>query len=110
MGHSTGSGRRPGSGSRTDDELRQTLANGSTAAERNDAFDELRRRGSAINLEGRTNEARRMFERGEIDQGTFGQLSTHNFDDEILERAVERSWMTRRQANRVKRGDYNRGR
>ena len=44
-----------------------------------------------------------MVQNGAMQQDTFGQLSTNNFSDEILDRAVERGWITRRQANRIRR-------
>ena len=36
----------------------------------------------------------RAYENGEIAQYTFGQLACHNFDDEIIRRAVEKNWIS----------------
>jgi len=42
----------------------------------------------------RTEKAIKLFNNGTIDQSTFGQLACNNFTDEIIDRAVERKWIS----------------
>lgn len=37
----------------------------------------------------------KAWENGELRQDIFGQLATHNFDDEIIVLAIEREWITK---------------
>lgn len=48
--------------------------------------------------------ARKMYESGEIPQDTMGMLDSMNYSDEIMDRAVERGWITKKQAESIKSG------
>ena len=60
-----------------------------------------------IELESRAREIRNMYNRGEIEQDTFGQLMI-NPTPERLRNAVSRGWITRAQYRSIMRGTRNR--
>ena len=39
--------------------------------------------------------AYKAYTKGLIDASTLGQLACHNYDDEIIETAIERGWITK---------------
>ena len=43
----------------------------------------------------------KAWENGELRQDIFGQLATHNFDDEIIILAIERKWITKEFAKKL---------
>ena len=45
--------------------------------------------------------ARRMYQNGEIEQDTYGQLALGNFTESIIAKAVDRGWITRAQAKKI---------
>ena len=44
-----------------------------------------------------------MYKNGEIEQDTMGQIALGNFSDRALDHAVERKWITKAQADRIKK-------
>ena len=42
----------------------------------------------------RHDKAYKAYTEGKIDASTLGQLACHNYDDEIIETAIERDWIT----------------
>lgn len=53
----------------------------------------------------RKQSVRSMYKNGEISQDVFGQLASDNFSDDIVTRAVEREWITPRQADKIREND-----
>ena len=43
-----------------------------------------------------------LYRAGQIELDTLGQLSIHSYSDEIIDRAVERGWITADQAEAIK--------
>ena len=54
------------------------------------------------NREQRGGIARKMHESGEIPTDVMGQLDSNNYSDKIMDRAVERGWITKEQASKIK--------
>ena len=55
-----------------------------------------------MNYEERKSKSIEMFNKGTIEQDTLGQLAINNFSDEIIERAVERKWISKEIANVIR--------
>lgn len=62
------------------------------------------RGGVEKNRQERGGVARKMSKSGEIPQDVMGQLDSHNYSDEIIDRAVERKWITKEQAQKIRSG------
>lgn len=54
------------------------------------------------NIMTRHERALNLYRAGQIELDTLGQLAGHNYSDEIIDRAVERGWITADQAEAIR--------
>lgn len=118
MGHSTSSGRNKGGSSAAMRQYREEMRrignmDGLNAMGRraqndsrisNEEYMQLMAEGTdRVRFASRQVEAWTMLENGAMQSDTYSQLALSNFSNEILNTAVERGWITRRQASRIRR-------